>query len=200
MTQADSVHSTPPTNTCQIIEFAEFARRYMAREDAKPAKKVNAMARYRREQAEKHAAKMQQIETAPETMTATGRNAILRHDRWVTWRERRRLTKYWRARLDWDHALEVAQEFDVGDSNTFAKHGYEQAESAVLVDLWRVALIGQMLTPAPDLRAVEWKRAELRKRHHRFVATVTEAQLQQSIADDVAWLAAHPVKKAKPAN
>jgi hypothetical protein len=42
---------------------------------------------------------------------------------------------------------------------------------------------------------MKWKRAQLRKSPHRFVATVTEAQLQRSIDDDVAWLAAHPTRR-----
>lgn len=51
MPKADSVHSSSPLNMCQIIEFAEFARRFAIR---KPAKRESALARYGLERAEKH--------------------------------------------------------------------------------------------------------------------------------------------------
>ncbi len=105
----------------------------------------------------------------------------------------RRLERYWRARLDWNSALVIAQEDDVADANTFAKCDREQ--SNVICGLWRVALVGQMLSPVPDAAAVEWKRAHLKAGQHRFVATVTEEQIQRSIDQDVQWLQAHPTRR-----
>jgi hypothetical protein len=56
-------------------------------------------------------------------------------------------------------------------------------------------LVKQMLTPAPDVGAVNWKRTQLRGGQHRYT-TVKPERLQRAIDADVEWLKAHPSRKS----
>jgi hypothetical protein len=60
--------------------------------------------------------------------------------------------------------------------------------------VWRRAERVQMLTPAPDLTAVAWKRGKLRSEHWEYCDVKPERL--QSIDADVEWLAAHPTRKS----
>jgi hypothetical protein len=95
---------------------------------------------------------------APAT-TDSCRNQRARLRRRDVWRRAERSTSYWRTRLDWQSALEFAQRDGIGDSSSFEQvmHG----ERFELLELWRAALVEQMLTPAPDLAAIAWKRSKL---------------------------------------
>lgn len=64
-----------------------------------------------------------------------------------------------------------------------------------LIDLWRAALVKQMLTPAPDAAAVLWKRTQLGAGQHRYTDVKLE-RLQRAIDADVEWLKAHPSRKS----
>jgi hypothetical protein len=68
-------------------------------------------------------------------------------------------TSYWRARLGWHWELQCAQKFGLADSGSFPPAAYENRSS--LVDTWREAVVKQLLTPAPNVAAVAWKRAKL---------------------------------------
>jgi hypothetical protein len=63
------------------------------------------------------------------------------------------------------------------------------------VQKWRDALVAQLLTPAPDMNAITWKRGQLRDRQWRFTST-TDKQIERAIADDIAWLERHPTRKS----
>jgi hypothetical protein len=104
------------------------------------------------------------------------------------------LTDYWRARLDWHSALSWAQTHGVADANSYPKCE-EGKQRFALVHLWRDALVKQMLTPAPDLAAVAWKRAQLRAGNYRY-SRVKPERLQRAIDPDVEWLEAHPTRKS----
>jgi len=64
----------------------------------------------------------------------------------------------------------------------------------LLIDQWRAGLSKQMLTPAPDVTAVMWKRTQMRK-EHRFTDVKPE-RLQRAIDANVEWLKAHPSRKS----
>jgi hypothetical protein len=66
---------------------------------------------------------------------------------------------YWRARLDWQCALEIAQQYGIADSDSFPSAKNE--DRFWLVDKWREAVGKKLLTPTPDLSAITWKRAKL---------------------------------------
>ena len=64
-----------------------------------------------------------------------------------------------------------------------------------LVELWRAALVKQLLTPAPDLGAVTWKRTQLADEQYKHVGVKRE-RIELAIAADAEWLAAHPTKRS----
>jgi hypothetical protein len=173
----------PRGEQCRVIQFAAHAR---------PAEKVGALAAFREVRRAQDEAKVAQLTTFPRGLTITGRNLRLRLERKKAWRAADRLTRWWRARIDWQFALEMAQSYDIGDSKTYASvvHG----ERFVLVDLWRTALVSQILTPAPDMGAVAWKRIALRKGDCRYGSVAPEA-LHKAIAEDVKWLKDHPSRR-----
>ena len=61
--------------------------------------------------------------------------------------------------------------------------------------LWREALVKQMLTPAPDVAAINWKRTQIRAAQYRHIGVKSE-RLQRAIDADVEWLEAHPTRKS----
>lgn len=59
-----------------------------------------------------------------------------------------------------------------------------------LLDAWREAVVKQLLTPAPNVAAVAWKRAKFSGRDFRYLPVKPE-RVERIIADDKAFLAAH---------
>ena len=55
----------------------------------------------------------------------------------------------------------------------------------------------QLLTPAPNVAAVAWKRAKLGGSDFPYLPVKPE-RVERAIADDIAFLTAHPRKKSKP--
>ena len=51
-----------------------------------------------------------------------------------------------------------------------------------------------MLTPAPDLAAINWKRAKLASGDFANLPTNAK-RIERAIADDEAWLATHPTRR-----
>jgi len=130
----------------------------------------------------------------PEPRTESCRNQRLRLKRRAAWWAAGRLTSYWRARLDWQSALSTAQDHGFGDAKSFPPCDDSGSSRIVLVDLWRAALVAQMLIPAPDVAAVNWKRAQLQAENYRYSGAKPE-RLQRAIEADVEWLEAHPTRK-----
>jgi hypothetical protein len=51
----------------------------------------------------------------------------------------------------------------------------------------------RLLTPAPDTAAIAWKKAALAAGQYRYTDVKTE-RVERAIADDVAFLDAHPTR------
>jgi hypothetical protein len=102
------------------------------------------------------------------------------------------VSEYWRARLEWHHALGLAQQYGIADGASFPPA--ENESRLGVVDTWREAIAKQMLTPAPDLGAATWKRAKLKSSDFKHLP-IKAARAEQAIADDVAFLAAHPTRR-----
>jgi len=67
-----------------------------------------------------------------------------------------------------------------------------QDERFSIIDSWREALGKQLLTPAPDAVTVNWKRQHLSEVHR------PEKELaEKAIADDIAFLNAHPTRNSR---
>jgi hypothetical protein len=175
----------PPVEQSNVVQFSAFAAVAAAQ---KPGAGV--LAQYRAERKARREAR----ELIPPA-TETCRNHRLRLSRRDAWGAARRLTDYWRARLDWESALSLAQEHNIADANSYPKCDDYGKDRWSLLDLWRTALVKQMLTPAPDVAAVAWKRAQLRAEQYRYTDVKPE-RLQCAIDADVEWLKAHPSKKS----
>jgi hypothetical protein len=62
-----------------------------------------------------------------------------------------------------------------------------------LVNGWRAAFVKQLLTPAPLAASVTWKQAALARGKYLHTGLKPE-RLERAIADDLAFLAAHPIR------
>src|ERR1700736_3378270 len=93
------------------------------------------------------------------SLSTTCKNSRFRQARDEAWNRARHTTSYWRARLDWHSDLEFAQKRGLADSGSFPPAADENRFS--LADTWREAVVKQLLTPAPNVAAVAWKRARL---------------------------------------
>jgi hypothetical protein len=129
----------------------------------------------------------------PEPLTDTCKNQRLRDARKDAWNHARHTTDYWRARMKWHHKLEAAQKYGIGDSASFPLVDYPERYS--FVGKWREALVKQLLTPAPDVGAVTWKRTQLAGEEYTHVGAGRE-RIELAIAADAKWLAAHQTRRS----
>ena len=125
----------------------------------------------------------------PPPTTTTGKNARRRSARWEVWRRADAVTNYWHELLRFYDAVERAK-----------RHGLKEARARVeiseegrrpILDSYRDALNKQLLTPAPDVASVNWKRRELKS-----YGVKTEL-VEKAIADDIAFLDAHPTRTSR---
>jgi hypothetical protein len=66
----------------------------------------------------------------------------------------------------------------------------------VLLEKYRAALVKQLLAPAPTVADVKWKQLALARGDHKFTDVKTK-KIERAIADDRAFLAAHPTRRAR---
>ncbi len=62
---------------------------------------------------------------------------------------------------------------------------------------WRLSVAAQLMTPAPDTRAIAWKKTALAGGQWQW-SDLTEERIKPAIAADEAFLNAHPTKKSVP--
>ncbi|KJC60053.1 hypothetical protein UP10_15385 [Bradyrhizobium sp. LTSPM299] len=91
------------------------------------------------------------------------------------------------------HRLEIAQRYGIADSASFPPA--ENENRFGLVDKWREAVAKLLLTPAPDTRAVTWKRQQLSSRGFPYLP-VSKERVQRVIDEDDAFLKAHPTRRS----
>jgi hypothetical protein len=176
----------PRADECEIIQFST------ARVSAKRVDKIEASTRaiaaepiWRRER------------SLPEPLTETCKNQRLRDGRRDAWRCAEAATRYWRARLDFERAVESVQRLELPEGRCHPI--VNSASDLPMVTRFREALVTQLLTPAPDVGAVNWKRAQMRAGNHRYTDAKPE-RLQRAIDADVEWLEAHPTRKSVAAS
>lgn len=117
----------------------------------------------------------------------------MREQRKGPWHKARVTTQYWRERIDWCDALSATQYAAIKEAA--GDKGDNHNDRNLLVQKWRDAVAAQLLTPAPDMGAITWKRGQLSDRQWRWTSA-TDKQVERAIADDVAWLEQHPTKKS----
>jgi hypothetical protein len=127
----------------------------------------------------------------PVGLTTTAKNRRLRSARRDAWRKADATTNYWRALLDFTDAVSRAKDHDVKEAHAHAETSHEGRWS--ILDSWREALGRQLLTPAPDVSTVNWKRHQLSK---TCIGTKKEL-VEKAIADDIIFFAAHPTRQNK---
>ena len=71
----------------------------------------------------------------------------------------------------------------------------DDEDRQALVNGWRAARVKQLLTPAPDGASVKWKQDALARRKYEYTGLKPE-RLKHAIAEDLAFLAAHPVRQS----
>jgi hypothetical protein len=129
----------------------------------------------------------------PKAGSATAGNGRLREERNEVWRMAEAATRYWKARLDFEDAVEGAQRIEILEGSfhpAVDPHG-----RIPMVGRYREALVKQLLTPAWDVASVNWKQAALARGQHRYTDVKPE-RIERAIADDLAFLAAHPVRQS----
>jgi hypothetical protein len=129
----------------------------------------------------------------PPPATETARNSRLMSARRDAWWLADRASDYWRARIDWNHALGTAQHWGIADSASLPPATNENLHG--LVDTWRAAVAKQLITPAPTVAVIAWKRARIKSRDFERLP-ITLERAERAIADDVAFLAAHPTRRS----
>jgi hypothetical protein len=123
---------------------------------------------------------------APPPTTITGKNARLRSARWEVWRRADAITNYWQELLRFMDAVERAKRHGLKEAR--AHVGINEEARWSILDSYRDALNKQLLTPAPDVASVNWKRRELKS------YGVKKELVEKAIADDIAFLDAHPTR------
>jgi hypothetical protein len=95
-------------------------------------------------------------------------------------------------RLKFNDVVEHAQRVEIPEGSY---HLIGNPEDHVpMVRRWRETLARQLLTPAPDAASVKWKQAMPATGEHEYTGVKSE-HLKLVIANDLAFLAAHPVRR-----
>jgi hypothetical protein len=126
--------------------------------------------------------------------SATAENGRLRQERYEVWRMAEAATRYWRLRMEFQSAISWAQQMEIPEGRSHPSDP-EDRDRMSMVEKYRAALVKQLLTPARDAAAVSWKQAALAKGQHHYTGVKPE-RIERAIADDLAFLAAHPVRRS----
>jgi hypothetical protein len=129
--------------------------------------------------------------------TATERNKRLREERSEVWRKAEAATRYWRMMTDFYYAVHVAQREGVAEACRDHPRVDHITYHGLAVVRFREAVMAQLLTPAPLVAAVIWKRAAFARGDHHYTC-VTAEQIEAAIEADMAWLTAHPARQVRP--
>jgi hypothetical protein len=123
------------------------------------------------------------------TLTTAAKNRRLRDEQKKAWGRASALTNYWEARLNFMDAAAIAAHRELREEGCKIDN---EARWAV-VESYRAALSKQLLTAAPDVVSVNWKRVHM----NEPCMDVTRERVEQAIADDMAFLSAHPTRGLK---
>jgi hypothetical protein len=128
-----------------------------------------------------------------EGSSPTCKNKRLRDRRRDAWHTADAIRNYWHARLKFEDAISCAQNNDAPEGRSHPPHDHD--DRWAILGKYREAVAQQLLTPAPDTAAIAWKRAALKSGQHEYTDVKTE-RIERAIADDLAFLAAHPVRRS----
>jgi hypothetical protein len=131
----------------------------------------------------------------PGGISETLKNRNLRDGRKPQWRRAVATREYWKARLEMESAISCAQSRGLPEGNNYPPHNPD--ERWTILAKWRLSLAAQLMTPAPDTRAIVWKKATLEGKQWRRTDD-TKERIERAIADDIAFLYAHPTRSDQP--
>jgi hypothetical protein len=83
------------------------------------------------------------------------------------WRDADAVMDYWHASMKMDTAISRVQNCDAPEGNL---HPTRDPKDYWTVEKYRIAWARMMLTPAPDMQSVAWKRAQLKADNHKSIA------------------------------
>jgi hypothetical protein len=127
------------------------------------------------------------------SVSVTAENGRLRDERHEVWRMAEVSTRYWRHRTEFDDAVSWAQRVGVLEGSFHPAVNSDHRGPNVA--RYRAALVNQLLTPAWDVASVKWKQQALAGGQHRYTDVKPE-RIERAIADDLEFLAAHPVRRS----
>jgi hypothetical protein len=126
-------------------------------------------------------------------LSATAKNGRLREKRREIWRMAEAATRYWRLRLEFEDAVSWAQRMEIMEGSFHPAVDHD--DRPPMVEKYRAALVRQLLTPAWDVASVAWKQNALARGKYEYTGLKPD-RLERAIADDLAFLAAHPVRQS----
>ena len=125
--------------------------------------------------------------------TQTAKNQDLRDARREAWRKADARVCYWSALLKYRDTVCYAKGCGVKEARAHTEINSEDHEARwLIVESYREALGEQLLTPAHDMASVNWKRRQLSKTY----IGVKKELVEKAIADDIAFLDAHPTRRS----
>lgn len=131
---------------------------------------------------------------APEPATETARNLYLRRLRRAAWTAGMARVNYYAAALEMEHAIKCVQNQELSEGRNHPRIDYEARME--IVRQYRAAIAEQILRPASRLSDVEWKRRQIGLDTFIY-CRISDERAQRAIAEDMAFLADHPVRKLK---
>jgi hypothetical protein len=128
-----------------------------------------------------------------EGLSATCKNQRIRQQRHANWQRTDALREYFRASLKFNRAIRLVQSYDMPEGDLHPQR--DQDFDWAILAKYRAAIVQQLLTPASSVAEVTWKRAAFKAGQHRHTDVKPE-RIERAIADDLAFLAAHPVRQS----
>jgi hypothetical protein len=124
-------------------------------------------------------------------ISETLKNRHLRDARKPQWDKAEATRKYWHTRLEMDSAIDAAQRHGIPEGTNHPPHIAD--DRWTLLANWRLSVAAQLMTPAPDTRAIAWKKAALEGEQWKWTDLKKES-IERAIADDETFLNTHPVR------
>ena len=123
-------------------------------------------------------------------------NKRLRKERRDCWRAARAKAEIWRVRIEMHDKIMIAQKYRLPEVR--GVHPHDHSDRIAIVESSRAATMALILTPAPDVASVTWKRRVVERFSPWDWVGVKPELVQRAIADDDSFLKAHPTRRHRP--
>jgi hypothetical protein len=102
--------------------------------------------------------------------------------------------EYWHVSMKMNDAIARIQRHDSPEGKLQPAYKHEDHWNPLAE--YREAWARLMLTPAPDMLSVTWKRPQLKPGYHKHTDLKPE-RIERAIADDVEFLRSHPTRQSR---